>query len=71
MVDRRCSGPSGARVNRVIQSEADLERYLEMRHLSSLNLTTGFENFEPAKVFKTFRGPCDRVLYRVLNAVGR
>ena len=69
--DRRRSGPSSARVERVIQGEADFERYLKVRHLSSLNLTADFKNFEPAKIFKTFRCPRDCVLYCVLNAAGR
>ena len=45
---------SGAWVNRVVQGKTDLDRDLIVRHLPALDLATGFENFEPAKIFKTF-----------------
>ena len=48
---------SGAWVNRVVQGKTDLDRDLIVRHLRALDLATGFENFEPAKIFEIFRCP--------------
>ena len=42
---------SGTGVDRIIQCESHLERDLIMRHLSSLDLSAGFEDLEPAKMF--------------------
>jgi hypothetical protein len=42
---------SGTWVDRITQCESHLDRDLIMRHLSSLHLSSGFEDLEPAKMF--------------------
>ena len=46
---------SGAWIHRVVQGKTDLDRDLIVRRLPALDLTTGFENFEPSKIFEIFR----------------